>query len=38
MNQYPGAPVWVKVLGVIAAALVLVFAALHLSGHGMHHQ
>lgn len=37
----PGAPRWVKVFGLIVAALALLFAALHLTGlppgaHGVH--
>lgn len=30
----PGAPRWVKVLGIIFIALVLLFVILHLSGNG----
>lgn len=29
-----GAPRWVKVFGIIAIILVLLFVVLHLSGHG----
>jgi hypothetical protein len=29
-----GAPRWVKVFGIIAIVLVLLFVVLHLSGHG----
>ena len=32
-----GAPRWVKVFGIIAIALVLLFVVLHLMGHGMNH-
>jgi hypothetical protein len=32
-----GAPRWVKVFGIIAIVLVMLFVALHLSGHGMSH-
>ena len=32
-----GAPRWVKVFGIIAIVLVLLFVVLHLSGHGMNH-
>ena len=32
-----GAPRWVKVFGIIAIVLVLVFVLLHLTGHGMTH-
>jgi len=32
-----GVPRWVKLLGIIAIVLVLVFVLLHLSGHGMKH-
>lgn len=30
---YPGAPRWVRWLGVLAAALVLLFVVLHLTGN-----
>lgn len=40
-REYPGTPRWVKVVGIIAVVLVLLFVALHLTGHGlgmhMHH-
>jgi hypothetical protein len=36
-NDYPGAPRWVKLLGVIALALLVVFAAVHITGRGFHH-
>jgi hypothetical protein len=29
----PGTPLWVKVFGIIALALVLLFVVLHLTGH-----
>jgi hypothetical protein len=32
-----GAPRWVKVFGIIAMVLLLLFVVLHLSGHGMNH-
>jgi hypothetical protein len=31
---YPGAPRWVKILGVVSLALVVAFVALHLAGGG----
>jgi hypothetical protein len=31
---YPGVPGWAKVLGLIALVAVVLFAALHLAGHG----
>ena len=34
-SEYPGAPRWVKVAGIIVLALVLVFAVVHISGHGI---
>lgn len=34
---YPGAPRWVKVLGVVSVALAVVFVAVHLAGGGFHH-
>ena len=30
----PGTPRWVKVFGIIIVGLVLLFAVLHLTGHG----
>jgi len=35
----PGTPRWVKAFGIIALALLLVFAILHLTGRGLggHH-
>lgn len=33
--EYPGAPRWVKVFGIIALALLLLFLIVHLSGHGL---
>ena len=32
--SYPGAPRWVKVFGIIAIILILLFVILHLSGRG----
>lgn len=32
---YPGTPSWVKVLGIIALVLVVMFVILHLTGHGL---
>ena len=32
---YPGTPRWVKVFGVAAVAVILLFAGLHLTGHGL---
>jgi len=34
---YPGAPRWVKILGIITLALAVVFVAVHLAGGGFHH-
>jgi len=34
---YPGAPRWVKILGIITVALVAVFVAVHFAGGGFHH-
>jgi hypothetical protein len=34
---YPGAPRWVKVLGIISLALVVVFVVVHLAGGGFRH-
>lgn len=34
-SEYPGAPRWVKVAGIIVLVLVLVFAVVHISGHGI---
>ena len=31
---YPGTPRWVKAGGIIALAFMLLFAILHLTGHG----
>ena len=31
-----GTPRWVKVFGLVAVILVLLFAALHLAGRGLH--
>jgi hypothetical protein len=35
LAPHPGAPRWVKVFGIIAVALVLVFIILHLTGRGV---
>jgi hypothetical protein len=37
---YPdtGAPRWVKVFGIIALVLILLFVILHLTGHGFGHR
>jgi hypothetical protein len=35
--SYPGAPRWVKILGIISLALAVVFVAVHLAGGGFHH-
>jgi hypothetical protein len=34
---YPGAPRWVKVLGIITLALVVLFVVVHLAGGGFRH-
>ena len=34
---YPGAPRWVKILGIISLTLVVVFVAVHLAGGGFRH-
>ena len=34
LPPYPGTPRWVKVFGIIALALVLLFVILMLTGHG----
>jgi hypothetical protein len=34
MPPYPGAPRWVKVLGIVALALALLLVAHHLTGGG----
>jgi len=34
---YPGAPRWVKILGIISLALVVLFVAVHLAGGGFRH-
>lgn len=36
-RTYPGTPRWVKVLGIISLALVVVFVAVHLAGGGFRH-
>jgi hypothetical protein len=35
-NGGPGTPRWVKVFGIIAIGLVLLFIILHLAGGGFH--
>jgi hypothetical protein len=35
VTAIPGTPFWVKVFAAIALALLLVFAALHISGRGL---
>jgi hypothetical protein len=34
---YPGAPRWVKILGIITLTLAVVFVAVHLAGGGFRH-
>jgi hypothetical protein len=34
-ERYPGTPRWVKVFGIFALVLVLLFVVLHLSGRGL---
>jgi len=34
-DRYPGTPRWVKVFGIFALVLVLLFVVLHLTGHGL---
>ena len=34
-SQPPGMPLWVKVFGLVALALVVVFLVVHLTGHGL---
>jgi hypothetical protein len=36
-SSYPGAPRWVKILGIIALALAITFVVVHLAGGGFHH-
>jgi len=36
-SAYPGAPRWVKILGIITLALAVVFVVVHLAGGGFHH-
>jgi hypothetical protein len=36
-SAYPGAPRWVKFLGVISAVLAVAFVAIHLAGGGFRH-
>jgi len=33
-SAYPGAPRWVKILGIISVALAAAFVAVHLAGGG----
>ena len=35
-TQYPGTPRWVRVAGIAAVVFVVLFAFLHLAGHGGH--
>ena len=35
LDRYPGVPRWVKVFGIFALVLVLLFVVLHLTGHGL---
>jgi hypothetical protein len=35
-REGPQTPRWVKAFGIFAVALILLFVALHLTGHGMH--
>jgi len=35
--RYPGTPRWVKVLGVVTAALAVTFVIVHLAGGGFRH-
>jgi len=35
LDRYPGTPRWVKVFGIFALVLVLLFIILHLTGHGL---
>ena len=34
-ERYPGTPRWVKVFGIFALVLVLLFVVLHLTGRGL---
>jgi hypothetical protein len=34
---YPGAPRWVKILGIVSLALVVAFVVVHLAGGGFRH-
>jgi hypothetical protein len=36
-RAYPGAPRWVKILGIISLVLVVAFVAVHLAGGGFQH-
>jgi len=35
LDRYPGTPRWVKLFGIFALALVLLFVVLHLTGRGL---
>ena len=35
LDRYPGTPRWVKVFGIFALVLVLLFVILHLTGRGL---
>jgi hypothetical protein len=35
LDRYPGTPRWVKVFGIFALVLVLLFVVLHLTGRGL---
>jgi len=36
-SAYPGAPRWVKILGIITLGLAVVFVVVHLAGGGFQH-
>jgi len=36
-SAYPGAPRWVKILGIITFGLAVVFVVVHLAGGGFQH-
>jgi len=35
LERYPGTPRWVKVFGIFALVLLLLFVVLHLTGRGL---
>ena len=37
LDRYPGTPRWVKVFGIFALVLALLFVVLHLTGRGLGH-